>query len=245
LRINLFRAWVVALLVLLSTQVVGAQSPVPANGSFTTNLAGWNGNGWSWTNQGYVGGGANGEGDKDFSAPIFTLSSSSYLLFWLLSRENDPQRLTVKINGETVRTFIMESSDGWREYLVDLTSAVGIGTVQLAFDANGKKFTLDEVIVHAGSSGGGVGGGGVGSSDAMLLRIAENAPLTAGAVWAVLILLVFVLLTRPKQRMLQVLDCMFLATLPLAIVNAGIWAITLYVFVLLYHIIASMFRLIE
>jgi hypothetical protein len=244
LRINLFRAWVVALLVLLSTQVVGAQSPVPANGSFTTNLAGWNGNGWTWTNQGYVGGGASGDGNNDFVAPIFSLSSSSYLSFWLLSRENDPQPLSVKINGETIRTFTMESSDGWREYLVDLAGIVGIGTVQLAFDANGKKFTLDEVIVHAGSSGGGVGGGG-GSSDAMLLRIAENAPLTAGAVWAVLILLVFVLLTRPKQRMLQVLDCMFLATLPLAIVNAGIWAITLYVFVLLYHIIASMFRLIE
>ena len=72
-----------------------------------------------------------------------------------------------------------------------------------------------------------------------------NAPLMAGAVWAVLILLVFVMLTRPKQRELQVFSCMLVIAFPLAILNAGMWAISLYVFYLIYQIINSIFHLIE
>jgi hypothetical protein len=231
------------LCLLFTARIAGAQSPVPANGSFTTNLAGWSGNGWTWTNQGYTSGGANGTGDKDFHAPLFLISSSSYLSFWLRSLENDPQCLAVKINGVVVRSFCTAAMDGWQEFAIDLTPMVGIGTAQLSFNANGKKFVLDEVIVHAGAIGG--GGGGGSTADPLLDRLTENAPLTAGAVWAVLILLLFVLLSKPKQRTLQVISAMLVISLPLSLINAGVWAVTLYIFVVLYQVIASVFRLFE
>jgi hypothetical protein len=79
----------------------------------------------------------------------------------------------------------------------------------------------------------------------MWYDIRTNAPLTAGAVWAVLILLLFVLLSKPRQRTLQVISAMFVICLPLSIINAGVWAITLYIFVVLYQVIASVFRLFE
>ncbi len=72
-----------------------------------------------------------------------------------------------------------------------------------------------------------------------------NAVLTAGAVWAVLFLIVFVTLTRPKQRTLLVLSLLILISLPLAILNSAVWAITVYLFVLFFQIINTLFHLID
>ena len=70
-----------------------------------------------------------------------------------------------------------------------------------------------------------------------------SAPLTAGAVWAVLLLFAFVMLVRPRQRTLQLFTLAVVVSFPLALINAGWWAFSLYFFTLLYMIISTLLRI--
>ena len=63
------------------------------------------------------------------------------------------------------------------------------------------------------------------------------APSTTAAIWAVLLLLMLILIARPQSRTLQVIELVFFACLPLAVINAALWAFSLYFFTGIYAII--------
>lgn len=71
------------------------------------------------------------------------------------------------------------------------------------------------------------------------------APLIGGAVWAVLILFIIVLVSKPRQRFIQLFTLMVLISFPLAIVNVGWWAITLYIFTAAIRLIDAIFHFID
>jgi len=76
----------------------------------------------------------------------------------------------------------------------------------------------------------------------MYWDIQQGAPLTAGAVWGVLILLLVVGTFQRKQRILQGTFMFVIASLPLAIVNAGWWALTLYLFVTAFVLLGGILQ---
>lgn len=63
------------------------------------------------------------------------------------------------------------------------------------------------------------------------------APSSVAAIWAVLLLLMVVMLARPQTRTLQVFELVFLCCLPLMVLNAGLWAFSLWFFVGIYAVI--------
>ena len=67
-----------------------------------------------------------------------------------------------------------------------------------------------------------------------------NSALTTGAVWAVLILVIAVVMVRPHQRTILVLLIMSIVTSPLMVINASAWVVTLYTFVSLYMLLARL-----
>lgn len=71
----------------------------------------------------------------------------------------------------------------------------------------------------------------------------QGAPLTAGAVWGVLILLLIVGVFHRKQRILLGTFTFVIASMPLAIINAGWWALTLYLFVTAYVLLGSILQI--
>ena len=73
--------------------------------------------------------------------------------------------------------------------------------------------------------------------------VQTGAPLTAGAVWAVLVLLLIVTIFQRKQRILQGVQVITLVSLPLALVNAGWWALTVYLFVSLFILVGGILRI--
>lgn len=73
--------------------------------------------------------------------------------------------------------------------------------------------------------------------------VQTSAPLTAGAVWAVLVLLLIVTIFQRKQRILQGVQVITLVSLPLALVNAGWWALTVYLFVSLFILVGGILRI--
>ena len=72
--------------------------------------------------------------------------------------------------------------------------------------------------------------------------IQAAAPLTAGAVWAVMILLLFVTIFQRKQRILLGTYLFVLVSMPLSIINAGWWALTNYLFVTLFVLVAGVLQ---
>lgn len=70
-----------------------------------------------------------------------------------------------------------------------------------------------------------------------------NATFTAAAVWAVLILFVFVLLVRPQMRTIQIFEILVIVTFPLMILNVGYWVMTMYFFTAVYMIFNALGRI--
>ncbi|MBI5303771.1 MAG: hypothetical protein HY868_16670 [Chloroflexi bacterium] len=68
------------------------------------------------------------------------------------------------------------------------------------------------------------------------------APLTAGAVWAVLILLLFVCVFQRKQRILLGTLGIVIVSMPLSIINAGWWALTVYLFVTAFVLLGGILQ---
>ena len=66
-----------------------------------------------------------------------------------------------------------------------------------------------------------------------------NYLLVIGSIWAGLLRFVFVSLSGDRQRTQLAFLIIVIASLPVLLINAGWWAITVYFFVLLYRIITS------
>jgi hypothetical protein len=73
--------------------------------------------------------------------------------------------------------------------------------------------------------------------------IQTAAPLTAGAVWGVMILLLFITIFQRKQRILLGVYMFVLASLPLSIINAGWWALTVYLFTTVFVLVAGVLQI--
>jgi hypothetical protein len=72
--------------------------------------------------------------------------------------------------------------------------------------------------------------------------IQTAAPLTAGAVWAVMLLLLFIVLFQRKQRILLGETMFIIASMPLSIINAGWWALTVYLFSTIFVLVAGILQ---
>lgn len=73
--------------------------------------------------------------------------------------------------------------------------------------------------------------------------IQQGASLTAGAVWAVMLLILIVGVFQRKQRILLGTFIFAVVSMPLAIINAGWWALTLYLFVSAFVLLGGIMQI--
>lgn len=73
--------------------------------------------------------------------------------------------------------------------------------------------------------------------------IQQGAPLTAGAVWAVMVLILVVGVFQRKQRILLGTFIFAVVSMPLSIINAGWWALTLYLFVSAFVLLGGLLQI--